>query len=346
MTEILDSAATQSTANDNLTIGHAAIIETRNNKIRPWLSVPNNLIGYFEDDKIKIMDITTKKLINTLNYPAEKSFINIWYFDKFIATYSYSDDDNEANIEVWDITLTDCQQILKGHTDIILSVICHNDLIISCSGDNTIRIWDSNTGDCHKILKGHTAEVDNIVATGNLLISSSEDDTIRFWDIESGKCLKRLVCDDTYVWSLCLKNNMLICGLENGYIQIWDIYTYKQLYLINGKHLDNTDSDIGISHIGIFENIIITTDQYMNDICFWDIATSKCIKIYKKQPHGFSTLTVYNNLFIQYSKNINDRRIVINPITLLPGEQRKFNAVISKYDIPSHLTAEIMDCFN
>lgn len=340
MSEILDTNH-QVTANDNITIGCATIIKTQHDKVLPRLCVPNNLIGYFEDDKIKIMDVVTKKFIKTLVCP-QKSFSDIWYFNKLIVTYSYSHNNNEAILEVWDMSLTECQQILKGHTDIILSVICHNDLIISCSCDNTIRIWDSNTGKCHKILKGHTADVDHILATGNLLISSSEDETIRFWDIESGKCLKRLVCDETYVWSMCLKNNMLICGLENGYIQIWDIYTYKQLYLINEKHpYDNKD---GISNIGILDNIIITS-QYMNNICFWDIATGKCIKIYKNQPHGSCTLTVYNNLLTQYINDINDTKIVINPITLLPGEQRKFKSVISKYNLAPHLSAELMDYF-
>lgn len=70
----------------------------------------------------------------------------------------------------------------KGHQQGVYAICVVDDVIVSCSGDNTIRIWDSKTGTCHKILEGHKRHVMAIKVVGNTIYSGSSDKTIKVWE--------------------------------------------------------------------------------------------------------------------------------------------------------------------
>ena len=70
-------------------------------------------------------------------------------------------------------------KVLKGHTNVVMSVFVKDNLIISGSLDNTIRIWDIDSGICLKTLKCHRDTVRSVFVKDNLIISGSSDKTIR-----------------------------------------------------------------------------------------------------------------------------------------------------------------------
>lgn len=46
----------------------------------------------------------------------------------------------DKTIKVWDLSSGDCLQTLRGHLQGVYSIKVVDDVIISCSGDNTIRV--------------------------------------------------------------------------------------------------------------------------------------------------------------------------------------------------------------
>ncbi|KAH7034500.1 WD40-repeat-containing domain protein [Microdochium trichocladiopsis] len=60
--------------------------------------------------------------------------------------------------------------------------------VASASGDKTVRIWDAESGECMCVLKGHSDVVNSVVFSHNSKVaaSASDDKTVRIWDTESG----------------------------------------------------------------------------------------------------------------------------------------------------------------
>ena len=96
----------------------------------------------------------------------------------------------------------ECESVLSSHTQDVKRVIWHptEDILVSCSYDDTIRIFrnDPNDGDwaCCGTIEGHESTVWAIDfdATGNRLVSVSDDRTMRIWTKSSSTDETRFTC--------------------------------------------------------------------------------------------------------------------------------------------------------
>jgi WD40 repeat protein len=83
----------------------------------------------------------------------------------------------------------DCEQLMKGHTDRVLSAAFSPDgqKVVSSGGygDQTVRVWDVSTGNCEQTMKGHTADVWSAAFSpeGRQIVSASGDSTVRVWEV-------------------------------------------------------------------------------------------------------------------------------------------------------------------
>jgi WD40 repeat protein len=51
----------------------------------------------------------------------------------------------DKSIRVWDLTANGaCIQTLTAHENVVMSLLCWDQYLISCSLDNTIRVWGAN----------------------------------------------------------------------------------------------------------------------------------------------------------------------------------------------------------
>eukprot|EP00293_Proteomonas_sulcata_P014172 CAMPEP_0184299152 /NCGR_PEP_ID=MMETSP1049-20130417/9818_1 /TAXON_ID=77928 /ORGANISM="Proteomonas sulcata, Strain CCMP704" /LENGTH=150 /DNA_ID=CAMNT_0026609509 /DNA_START=242 /DNA_END=691 /DNA_ORIENTATION=+ len=75
---------------------------------------------------------------------------------------------NDCTIKVWRLPKFrheewECYKTLRGHSGAVLSVILHNNFLISGSADRTIRLWsftaEGSTWECTQILDGHSEGV-------------------------------------------------------------------------------------------------------------------------------------------------------------------------------------------
>ena len=106
----------------------------------------------------------------------------------------YRIDFENHGIKIWDLASGQCLNALRGHTDIIKTVVITPDgqKILSGSIDYTLRIWDLETGACLRTITdpGTIFEAIAVTTDGKRIVSSSLDSSIKLWDGETGECLK------------------------------------------------------------------------------------------------------------------------------------------------------------
>ncbi len=136
------------------------------------------------------------------------------------------------------------------------------------------------------------------------------------------------------IWSVVIKDNLIISGSRDNTIKIWDIES--------GLCIKTLECHTNyIRSVAIKDNLIISS-SYDNTISIWDIDSGMCIKTLESHTTCVMSVFVNDNLIISCA----DKTIKINPITLLPNESNKFQAVINSYWLPEYLELQLMDCFN
>lgn len=106
--------------------------------------------------------------------------------DRFLAVAT-----NSPDIKVYDTTSMNCV-ILKGHTETVMSLAAHKNLLLSSSKDKTIRLWlvdaaDSLKVKCVAIGTKHTGSVGSVamghMANSSICASVSQDTCLKVWKI-------------------------------------------------------------------------------------------------------------------------------------------------------------------
>ena len=133
-----------------------------------------------------------------------------------------------------------------------VAISSDNQVFASIDNDREIKLWEINTGQKIATLRGHTDLIKSLVmdSRGTTLISGSKDTTIRFWDLKTKKNIKTLgryfSGHSETVKALALSSDnktLLSCGADN-LIKIWDLnrakvtqsisfYAYADLVCLN-----------------------------------------------------------------------------------------------------------------
>ncbi|GBP41953.1 Transducin beta-like protein 3 [Eumeta japonica] len=98
---------------------------------------------------------------------------------------------NSPDLKYYNLETMNCQ-IIKGHTDIVLSLACFPtkpDLFVSCSKDNSVRLWtvnSNNTVICVGVGTKHTASVGSVFTTQiseAFFVSAGQDNCLKIWAV-------------------------------------------------------------------------------------------------------------------------------------------------------------------
>ena len=152
---------------------------------------------------------------------------------------------------MWEVATGFCIKTYTGHRDWVRMVRVYSDqLIASCSNDQTIRVWSQQTKDCKQELREHDHVVECIAfapesalaaineATksgtdkdnrskheGPFIASGSRDKTIKIWDVSTGQCLFTLTGHDNWIRGLSWHpgGKFLLSASDDKSIRIWDV---------------------------------------------------------------------------------------------------------------------------
>lgn len=281
--------------------------------------VQNNLIvsGAY-DDAIRVWDIT-----NITN-------------KKYTGKQKNHDLDKSLDLDLdLDKSLDNiCVKVLKGHYHCIIFANILDNIIISCSFDDTICIWDltkPSGNELINVLKGHRNLINHIYVNNNLIVSSSIDKTIRVWDLQKSiseshatrgqECIRVLNGLNDEITYTCTISSSNICRNNDS---------------DSNSGTSNSGSDSG-SDSGS-ANLIVSLSNNSN-IYIWDITRpigKECIYALQNSIILPRYLYIKDNIIITCSNEIQ-----MTPIILFPGEYELFSHIINTYKLIENLTNEI-----
>lgn len=139
--------------------------------------------------------------------------------------------DRDGAVSLWNLENGKCQNVLRGHSDIVMGVALSKDYNIAVSGsfDHTVRVWDLKEQVCIQTIQGHGGSVHSVGLTtdGKMALSGSKDGTARFWSIPDGAEIKVLEGEETTSSFTCLSGDgsVAVTSSQDGRLHLWEIHT-------------------------------------------------------------------------------------------------------------------------
>ncbi|MDP5018245.1 MAG: WD40 repeat domain-containing protein, partial [Dolichospermum sp.] len=245
------------------------------------------LIGGSRSGTIKIWDLQTGKLLNTLTSKSE-GVTSLAMGGKNGQILVSGDIDH--TVKVWNLSTGKLLLTIAGHSLPVEAVAISPDskTLVSGSDDRQIQIWNLQTGTRLRTLVGHSDYISRLAisADGKTLVSGSggngaAKEQVKLWNLRTGKLLHSMEHPPGIdALAVSLDNKVVISG-SFGQLVTKDsaINTLKLWELGTGKLLrdftQNTDS---------IESIILTPDgrtmitgNFNGKIKFWNWRTGELL---------------------------------------------------------------------
>lgn len=152
-----------------------------------------------EDATVKVWDFETGEFERTLK--GHTNAVQAVAFNSAGTLLASASAD--LSIKLWDFSTDgdyECLRTLRGHDHNVCGVVfapptASDDVLYSCSRDNTIKVWELATGYCVNTLNGgHSDWVRDVAVSddGLYLASCGNDRSILFWDLQHMRVLQSI----------------------------------------------------------------------------------------------------------------------------------------------------------
>ncbi|KAF5181864.1 Zinc finger ccch domain-containing protein [Thalictrum thalictroides] len=124
---------------------------------------------------------------------------------------------------------------LKGHNLAVVTLVVGANRLYSGSMDNTIRVWDLETLQCIQTLTEHTSVVMSVLCWEQFLLTCSLDRTVKVWAAtESGSLEVTYTHKEEHgVLALCGMHDaeakpVLLCACNNNIVHLYDLPSFNE----------------------------------------------------------------------------------------------------------------------
>ena len=203
-----------------------------------------------EDKLIRIWDLTTKKILMTLQGHEQ----DIYSLDYFPAGDKLVSGSGDRTVRIWDLRTGQCSLTLSIEDGVTTVAVSPGDgkYIAAGSLDRTVRVWDSETGFLverldseNELSTGHKDSVYSVVFTrdGQGVISGSLDRSVKLWDLRGLNGQKsHATCEVTYtghkdfVLSVATTQDdeYILSGSKDRGVLFWDTASGNPLLMLQG----------------------------------------------------------------------------------------------------------------
>ena len=249
-----------------------------------------------EDNAIKIWDIDTGKLINSLKGHQHWVYaVTITPDSKKIVSGSF-----DNTIKIWNINTNTIKPTTIEDYDRVNAIAISPDekMIVSGCDDNTAKIWNLETGVLIKTLKSHSRRVNSVAITpdGQTIITASDDQTIKICDLATGSLSDTFLGHTKPVFCVVITpdGKNIISSSDDQTIKIWNLATGTLTATLTGHQ--KSVLAIAISPDGH----TIVSSSLDKTIKIWDFKTGRLI----------NTLSGHENIILCVAISPDGRKIV------------------------------------
>ncbi|MBD2128702.1 serine/threonine protein kinase [Microcoleus sp. ZQ-A2] len=234
-----------------------------------------------EDGTIKLWDLQTGKLRNTLKGPPSpdkrSKSVRAIAFSPDGKTLASGGEDN--GIKVWNLGTGKLLHTLSGKSYWIsaLAISPDSQTFVCGDADSYITIGNLRTRELQNFFAGHSTIVNSLAISpdGQTAVSGSDDKTIKVWEIKTGQLIHTLTTPDSRrVFAVAISPNgkTIASGNEDGVVRLWNLGSGKLIqslpvgsapinavaYRVNGHTLVSGSND--------------------GTIRLWDVRTGKVLR--------------------------------------------------------------------
>ncbi|MGB3208528.1 MAG: WD40 repeat domain-containing protein [Crinalium sp.] len=249
-----------------------------------------------EDDAIKIWDIDTGSLIDSLKGHQHWIYaVAITPDGKKIVSGSF-----DNNIKIWDFNTNTIKPSTIEAYDRVNAIAISPDgkIIVSGSDDDTAKIWNLETGALIKTLKSHSRRVNSVAISpdGQTIITGSDDQTIKIWYLATGSLIDTLISHTKPVLCVVITpdGKNIISSSGDQTIKIWNLATGTLMATLTGHK--KSVLAIAISPDGH----TIISSSLDKTIKVWDFTTGSLI----------NTLSGHKDIILSVAISPDGRKIV------------------------------------
>ena len=199
---------------------------------------------------------------------------------------------NSCDIKLYDVSTMNCQ-ILRGHTDIVLSLAttpANVYLFLSSAKDNSIRVWlmDKETAkvSCIASAVRHTASVGSVAisqASLKFLVSVSQDSCLKLWnlpnnmefkDADSLNVAHTVLAHQKDINSVTVSPNdkLIATGSQDKTAKLWSANDLKLLGVFRGHR-----RGVWCVRFSPIDQVLLTTSADCT-VKLWSLTELNCLK--------------------------------------------------------------------
>ncbi len=247
-----------------------------NEKIQALLELDNNKLAVGGYKVIKIWDMITYKLIDSIN-GHENNIISLCkLFKNRIASGSM-----DKTIKIWSLSSKKCLKTLKGHTDWV-TILCllPDGNLASASLDYTIKIWNLDNSNCLFTLTEAKNYINSMsLSPNNKYLISSGGDGVKIYDLKNRY---KVVRENNWIkgFFCILPNRKFVVAFpdSNSKKHCYAIHDFFGEYLKVLEKKENNSNSISnpVRHLSVIDkNKLIAC--WDSSIEIWDLSTEECI---------------------------------------------------------------------
>lgn len=172
-------------------------------------------------------------------------------------------------------------KVLKGHTNGIMALQIHDNILATGSYDTTIKIWDLKSGTEIRTLHGHPTNPDGhrdgircLQMDDNKLISGSMDHTLKVWNWRTGECMATYTGHTDSVIGLHFDSNILVSASADHTAKVWN-FQDRSVFTLRGHR--NWVNSVRIDTTS--RTVFTASDDFTAKL--WDLDTRRCIRTFE-----------------------------------------------------------------
>lgn len=121
-----------------------------------------------------------------------------------------------------------CIQTLRDHKSVVMSLLCWDDYLLSCSLDNTVKVWAATSSGALEVTYTHSEKNGVLALCGMndeqskpVLLCSCNDNSVRLYDLPSFKERCRLFSRQEVRVLQLGSGGLFFTGDGEGELKVW-----------------------------------------------------------------------------------------------------------------------------